>query len=71
MADGGDIIIKGGSVEVNFDNNLYRAIHRSNKHRKDSRKITEFSWRIRTARSSFDSGADPSGLRWIITVSSS
>jgi hypothetical protein len=72
MADGGDIIIKGGSVEVNFDNNFYRSDPIDpNKHRNDSRKITRILVEDQDGKVQFDSGADPSGLRWIITVSTS
>ena len=62
MAGGsGDIIIKGGSVEVIFDGALYPANPKDpSSHQNDTRKVTRV---VITGDISFDSGDHPEGLR--------
>ena len=56
----GDIIIKGGSVEVNFDDDLYpRDPQDPIIHRNGGRRITRV---LITGDISFDSGERPGGL---------
>jgi hypothetical protein len=59
-ANGTEIIIKGGSVEVEFDPNTYpQDPSNGRKHRNQSKKITRV---VITGDISFDSGDHPSGL---------
>lgn len=61
MASGGDIIIKGGSVGVQFDDGLYpKDPQDPSSHRNEGRKITRV---VITGDISFDSGDHPEGLR--------
>jgi hypothetical protein len=67
MSNGsGDIIIKGGSVQVEFDDIVYQRdpayLHR---YSNDDRKITRI---VITGDMNFDSGDHPDGLRCDITV---
>jgi hypothetical protein len=66
MASGGDIIIKGGSVDLVFDESLYpKNPNDPGSHRNDNRKITRV---VITGDISFDSGDHPEGLRCDITA---
>jgi hypothetical protein len=67
MADGGDIIIRGGSCDLIFDDSMYPADPRdpgSHKN-KDNQKVTRV---MITGDISYDSGDHPSGLHCDITV---
>jgi hypothetical protein len=56
----GDIIIKGGSVEVNFAESLYPKVSSDpTVHRNEDRKITRV---VISGDISFDSGDHPEGL---------
>jgi hypothetical protein len=70
MGDGGgDIIIKGGSVDVNFDDNLYRKDPADPKrHENATRKITRITVVDESTKTVYDSGDDPSGLNWTVKV---
>ena len=59
MASGDDIIIKGGSVELNFAESLYPRTNDPSVYRNDGRKITRI---VMTGDISFDSGDHPDGL---------
>jgi len=74
MADGsGEIIIKGGSVEVSFDTGLYRKQSEVDpvSHKHETRKITRVNVVDENKELKFDSGLSDEGLKWTITVSTS
>lgn len=75
MADGGsggDVIIKGGSVEVQFDSSIYRKeLTDPSTHKADTRKITRVKVEDEDNKPLFDSGPAEGGLKWTITVSTS
>jgi len=69
---GGEIIIKGGSVEVNFDDSLYLKEQLDpNKHKNANRMITRVQVQDASGRSLLDEADDKDGLQWLITVSTS
>lgn len=60
-ANGTEIIIKGGSVEVEFDANTYpQDPSNGRKHRNPNKKITKV---VITGDIHFDSGDHPDGLK--------
>ncbi len=61
MANGGDIIIKGGSCDLIFDDSMYPADPSDpRKHKnKNNQKVTRV---VITGDITFDSGDHPSGL---------
>ena len=67
MANGGDIIIKGGSCDLIFDDSLYPTDPADpKKHKnKNNQKVTRV---LITGDISFDSGDHPSGLTCEITT---
>ena len=74
MGDGGgDIIIKGGSVHLNFDGSLYQKDSNDPNNRKhDHRKITRVRVEDESGKSLFDSDdsvPNNSGLKWTVRVS--
>lgn len=73
MSDGGgEIIIKGGSVELSFDGSLYqKASADPNSHKHATRKITRVQVEDENGKPQYDSGTDGGGLKWTITVSTS
>jgi hypothetical protein len=75
MADGGagDIIIKGGSVHVEFDPGIYKndANVDPTIHKHTERKITRVLVKDDKGDPRYDSGTDGGGLQWMITVSTS
>jgi hypothetical protein len=76
MADGGgggDIIIKGGSVQVSFDTGLYIKDSAGDPtlHRHETRKITRIQVEDESGKSQYDSGSNDEGLKWTITISTS
>ncbi len=71
--DGSEIIIKGGSVELEFDGNTYTQDPRNPlKHKNASKKITKVVITDETDPSDpivvYDSGDHPSGLKWVIST---
>jgi hypothetical protein len=66
---GGEIIIKGGSVELSFDGTLYVKSADPKIHKHATRKITRVQVDDEDGNSRFDSGPNNSGLKWTITVS--
>jgi hypothetical protein len=63
----GDIIIKGGSVEVQFDDGLYPKDPKDpSSHKNENRKITRI---VISGDVSFDSGVHPEGLRCEVKAS--
>lgn len=74
MADGGgggEIIIKGGSVQISFDGSLYQKSSDPNTHKHQIRKITRVQVDDENGKSQFDSGSKKGGLKWTIKVSTS
>ena len=66
MANGGDIIIKGSSVDLNYDESVYpKDSIDHQKHKNQNKKITRV---LITGDISFDSGEHPSGLVCEITT---
>ena len=63
----GDIIIKGGSVEVTFDSTGYTSAPGS-KHEDKNKKITKIVVHDDNGVEKF-SVADKGGLKWTVTVS--
>ena len=70
MANGGDIIIKGGSVDLTFDDDVYKKDDPSKpkKHRNSNGKITKIVVVDENGAEKCNSGDSPSGLKWTITV---
>jgi hypothetical protein len=70
MGDGGgDIIIKGGSVELNFNDSVYqRVLNDPSTYRNQNRQISRVLVEDQEGKVQFDSG-EQSGLTWRITVS--
>jgi hypothetical protein len=64
--DGGDIIIKGGSVDLDYDESVYQKDPADPKsHKNSTRKITRV---VIAGDISYDSGDHPEGLRCTITT---
>jgi hypothetical protein len=64
--DGGDIIIKGGSVDLEYDESIYEKDPADPKsHKNSTRKITRV---VITGDISYDSGDHKDGLRCTITT---
>lgn len=67
MANGNDIIIKGGSVDIDYDDSIYpKDPGNPKKHKNNGKKITKV---VITGDINFDSGDNPSGLNCLITIS--
>jgi hypothetical protein len=71
MSDGsGEIIIRGGSVEVQFDGSVYQKDPNDpKKHQNANRKITKVVVLDENGAETFNSGDNQGGLRWTVTVS--
>jgi hypothetical protein len=71
MSDGGgEIIIKGGSVNVVFDESVYKKDPNDpKKHENANRKITKIVIVDENGGERFNSGDNQGGLKWTITVS--
>jgi hypothetical protein len=66
MANGADIIIKGSSVDIDYDEIVYpRDPSDHKKHKNQNKKITRV---LITGDINFDSGDHPNGLRCDITA---
>lgn len=66
MANGADIIIKGSSVDIDYDEALYpRDLNEPKKHKNQNKKIIRV---LITGDINFDSGEHPNGLRCDITT---
>jgi hypothetical protein len=66
MANGADIIIKGSSVDLDYDDTFYPRNGR--KHTAHNKKITRITVADETDTIQFDSNENNSGLEWTITV---
>jgi hypothetical protein len=70
MAEGEDIIIKGGSIELEFDDTVYPSNPSNPKrHQNPNRKISRIVVVDENGGQKYDSGESQSGMRWTITVS--
>ncbi|MEP6742179.1 MAG: hypothetical protein ABJB61_06735 [bacterium] len=66
MANGGDIIIRGGSVDLDYDETVYpKDPGNPKKHKNQTKKVTRV---LITGEISFDSGDHPNGLNCEITA---
>lgn len=66
MANGADIIIKGGSVDINYDEAVYPTDPNDHKkHKNQNKKITQVTI---TGDINFDSGDHPNGVTCDITI---
>lgn len=64
--DGGEIIIKGGSVELEYDATVFPPDPSDpKKHKNNAKKITRV---VITGDITFDSDEHPNGIRCIITT---
>ena len=64
--DGGEIIIKGGSVELEYDGTVYPVDPADpKKHKNNAKKITSV---VITGDINFDSGEHPNGIQCKITT---
>ncbi|HLN97654.1 MAG TPA: hypothetical protein VK208_04265 [Pyrinomonadaceae bacterium] len=70
MGDGGaDIIIKGGSVELDYDDTLYpKRPGDPKKHDNRDRRITNIRILDENGREVFNSGDHQGGLKWEVRV---
>ena len=67
MANGADIIIKGGSVDIDYDHAVYPADPSNpKKHQNPNKKVTRV---VITGDINFDSGDRQNGITCLITVS--
>ena len=67
--NGGDIIIKGGSVDLIFDDSVYLPNPQDRKsHTTSTQRITRVVITGDMGDVDFDSGEHPQGLRCMITV---
>jgi len=66
MANGGDIIIKGGSVDLDYDEAVYpKDPSNPKKHKNQNKKVTRVTI---TGDITFDSGDHPNGITCEITT---
>ena len=72
MSDGGgEIIIKGGSCEIYFNNEEFpQDANDPKRHKDDDRRMTRVQVKDESGNSLFDSGSDD-GVQWTVTVSTS
>jgi hypothetical protein len=64
------IVIRGGSVELVFDDGLYERDPKDpHRLRTANRKITKIVIVDDNGTQQYDSGENPNGLKWTITVS--
>ena len=71
MSDGsGEIIIKGGSVQVSFDTGLFVKEEGTDpaSHKHETRKITRVLVQDEKGDPQYDSGPSAEGLKWTITI---
>jgi len=68
MADGGDIIIRGGSVDLDYDDTVYPKVPGDpKKHRAGGKKIRQITV-TDNGNTLYDSGVHPEGLEFTISV---
>ena len=70
MSEGEDIIIKGGSIELEFEDSVYpRNPSDPKKHQNPNRKISRIVVVDENGGQKYDSGESPNGMKWTITIS--
>ena len=65
MANGGDIIIKGGSVDILYDDSLYRKQGEWS-HTNDQKRMTRITVADESGKTLYDSGVNTAGLNYEI-----
>jgi len=65
MANGGDIIIKGGSVDIQYDDSLYPKAGAWG-HINPNKRMTRITVADESGETVFDSGDNRVGLKWEI-----
>jgi hypothetical protein len=65
MANGGDIIIKGGSVDIRYDDSLYRKEGEWG-HVDPDKRMTRITVTDESGKTVYDSGDNRGGLKWEI-----
>ena len=70
MANGGDIIIKGGSVDIDFDDNVYqKEVNKPRNHKADDQAITRVTVEDGAGSSKYDSSVEGANTSaWKVTV---
>jgi hypothetical protein len=70
MADGGDIIIRGGSVDLEYDEAVYpMEFGHPKKHSASGKKIRQITVTdIDSGRILYDSDDHPDGLKYMVSV---
>ncbi|MGH9927922.1 MAG: hypothetical protein ACREA9_01710 [Pyrinomonadaceae bacterium] len=72
MADGGDIIIRGGSVDLEYEDSVYPPVQpKSKKHNNASKKIRQITVTDNANPNGpplYDSGVHPQGLKYTVSV---
>lgn len=66
MSNGSDIVVTGGSVEIEYDSSVYVKEPGTKKHKNQTKKITRIEI---TGDKNWDSGNQPNGLNCQIKVS--
>ena len=67
MANGNDIIIRGGSVDLEYDEGVYpKDSSDPRKHKNDNRKVTRV---VITGDINYDSGEQANGLKCEVRIS--
>ena len=67
MANGGDIIIKGGSVDINFDDAVYPPGN-SGSHANQGMRMQRILVTDEQNQTKYDSGQSGAVARWTVTV---
>jgi hypothetical protein len=68
MENGGDIIIRGGSVDIDYDNAVYPTEPGKRGHNNDKQTITRVTVEDAGGTSQYDSGGGADTSTWTITV---
>lgn len=66
MANGEDIIIRGGSVDIDYDDSLYPKEGSSRSHKNGQKKIIRITVVDEDGKPQYDSGEHQGGLKWEI-----
>ena len=67
---GSEIIIKGSSVQIDFDETVYKKNNGDPKiHENRDRRITRIRVVDENDGEKYDSGDSPNGLKWTVTIS--
>lgn len=66
MANGSDIIIKGGSVDIDYDESLYPKEGNSRSHKNHDKRIVRITVVDEAGQTQYDSGEKEGTLKWEI-----